>query len=423
MPTPSSRRLLVLSNGHGEDLIALRILEALHRQRPALELAVLPLVGLGQAFAAAEAAGWLQRLAPGRQLPSGGFSNQSLRGLLADLLAGLPLLSWRQWRLVRAWGRGGDPILAVGDLLPLLLAWAGGGPYGFIGTPKSDFTWASPPPTGWGDSPLADAYHRAKGSEWDPWEWALMGARRCRLVAVRDRLTAIGLRRHRVAACAPGNPMMDGFTPEPLPAPLQDRARLLLLAGSRMPEALHNLRRLLAALPEPGTPPELSLLLATGSRPSPGELAPLLQAAGFQAMPATDHRALDLGAAAGWRRDGQELWIGPGRFASWAAWGDLGLATAGTATEQLVGLGIGALSLPGAGPQFKRSFARRQSRLLGGSVQPCHSPAELRQRLLALLADPLQRQQLGRIGRRRMGPSGGSDRLAALIGRQLLGGG
>ncbi|MFZ0407492.1 MAG: lipid-A-disaccharide synthase-related protein, partial [Cyanobium sp.] len=252
MPTPPSRRLLVLSNGHGEDLIALRVLEALHQQRPDLELAVLPLVGLGQAFAAAEAAGWLQRVGPRQPLPSGGFSNQSLRGLLADLLAGLPGLSWQQGRLVRSWGGRGDPILAVGDLLPLLLAWAGGGPYGFIGTPKSDYTWASPPPPGWGASPLADGYHRAKGSEWDPWEWALMAARRCQLVAVRDRLTARGLRRHRVAACAPGNPMMDGLAFEPLPAPLRGRTRLLLLAGSRMPEALLNLGRLLAGLPEAG---------------------------------------------------------------------------------------------------------------------------------------------------------------------------
>ena len=423
MPLPPSRRLLVLSNGHGEDLIALRILEALHRQRPELELAVLPLVGLGQTFAAAEAAGWLRRVGPRQPLPSGGFSNQSLRGLLGDLLAGLPGLSWQQWRLVRTWGGRGDPILAVGDLLPLLLAWSGGGPYGFIGTPKSDYTWASPPPPGWGRSPLADGYHRAKGSEWDPWEWALMGARRCRLVAVRDRLTARGLRHHRVAACAPGNPMMDGFAAEPLPAPLRERTPLLLLAGSRMPGALLNLGRLLAGLPDTASGPPLSVLLATGSRPDPSELAPVLQTAGFQPLPAGDQRALELGAAAGWQRGSLELWVGPGRFARWAPWVQLGLATAGTATEQLVGLGIGALSLPGPGPQFKRGFARRQSRLLGGAVQPCHSPAELRQRLLALLADPSQRRWLGRIGRRRMGPAGGSERLAALIGDQLLGGG
>ena len=42
--------LLVISNGHGEDLIALRILEAVHAQSPRLRLSVLPLVGEGKAF-------------------------------------------------------------------------------------------------------------------------------------------------------------------------------------------------------------------------------------------------------------------------------------------------------------------------------------------------------------------------------------
>jgi len=73
-------RLLVLSNGHGEDLIALRVLEALRCRRPDLEIVVLPLVGEGSAFAAAERAGELQRIGPRCALPSGGFSNQSLRG-------------------------------------------------------------------------------------------------------------------------------------------------------------------------------------------------------------------------------------------------------------------------------------------------------------------------------------------------------
>ena len=413
----STPRLLVLSNGHGEDLIALRLIEAFRRQAPGLEVAVLPLVGVGQAYAGAEAAGELRRVGPRQPLPSGGFSNQSLTGLLQDLAAGLPLLSWHQWRIVRRWGRQGLPILAVGDLLPLLLAWAGGGPYGFLGTPKSDHTWASPAPAGWGRSPLADGYHRAKGSEWDPWEWALMGRRRCRLVAVRDRLTARGLRRHGVRAVAPGNPMMDGFAPAPpLPPWLQGRRRLLLLPGSRLPEALGNLRGLLAALPPAEGSPPISVLLATGSRPDAAELAAPLTAAGF--VPGAPPEGS--GATALWRRGPLELLVGPGRFAAWAPLAELGLATAGTATEQLVGLGVPALSLPGPGPQFKAGFARRQSRLLGGAVQPCHGPAELRHRLVALLADDGERARLGRIGRRRMGPAGGSARLAALIRERLL---
>ncbi len=413
----STPRLLVLSNGHGEDLIALRLIEALRHRAPDLEVQVLPLVGIGQAYAGAEAAGELRRVGPRQPLPSGGFSNQSLRGLLNDLAAGLPLLSWRQWRIVRRWGRQGLPILAVGDLLPLLLAWAGGGPYGFLGTPKSDHTWASPAPAGWGRSPLADGYHRAKGSEWDPWEWALMGHRRCRLVAVRDRLTARGLRRHGVRAVAPGNPMMDGFTaPGPLPPWLQGRRRLLLLPGSRLPEALGNLRGLLAALPPPEGSPPISVLLATGSRPSAAELAAPLAAAGFTPAPPPPGS----GASALWRRGPLELLVGPGRFAAWAPLAELGLATAGTATEQLVGLGVPALSLPGPGPQFKAGFARRQSRLLGGAVQPCQDSGELQRRLIALLNDDGERARLGRIGRRRMGPAGGSARLAALILERLL---
>ena len=172
---------------------------------------------------------------------SGGFSNQSLRGLVRDLAAGLPLLSWRQWQLVRRWARQGDPLLAVGDLLPLLLAWSGGGRFGFIGTPKSDYTWA-----------------------------------------------------------------------------------------------------------------------------------------------------------------------------------ELGLATAGTATEQLVGLGSGALSLPGPGPQFKLGFAQRQSRLLGGAVEVCRTQEALAERLQQLLRDPAGRLRLGAIGRRRMGQSGGSEALAALVEELLL---
>lgn len=413
----STPRLLVLSNGHGEDLIALRLIEALRHRAPDLEVQVLPLVGIGQAFAGAEAAGELRRVGPRQPLPSGGFSNQSLRGLLNDLAAGLPLLSWRQWRIVRRWGRQGLPILAVGDLLPLLLAWAGGGPYGFLGTPKSDHTWASPAPAGWGYSPLADGYHRAKGSEWDPWEWALMGHRRCRLVAVRDRLTARGLRRHGVRAVAPGNPMMDGFVaPGALPAWLQGRRRLLLLPGSRLPEALGNLRGLLAALPSASATQPISLLLATGSHPSAAELAAPLGAAGF--TPAAPPQGS--GATALWRRGPLELLVGPGRFAAWAPLAELGLATAGTATEQLVGLGVPALSLPGPGPQFKAGFARRQSRLLGGAVQPCQDSGELQRRLIALLNDDGERARLGRIGRRRMGPAGGSARLAALILERLL---
>ena len=127
-------RLLVLSNGHGEDLIARRILEVLERRRPDLPLTVLPLVGVGDGFTGLAG---VQRLGPVAQLPSGGFANQNMGGLLRDLAAGLLERTVAQRQAVRRWARGGGAVLAVGDLLPLLLAWDSGRPYGFVGTPRA----------------------------------------------------------------------------------------------------------------------------------------------------------------------------------------------------------------------------------------------------------------------------------------------
>ena len=402
-----STALLVICNGHGEDLIALRILEAVHRRHPQLPLEVMPLVGQGRAFTDAVKAGWLQRIGPTATLPSGGFSNQSLRGLLGDLRAGLPLLSWGQWRLVQRRAHQGRFLVAVGDLLPLLMAWASGAGFGFIGTPKSDYTWRSGPGRN-----LSDRYHRLKGSEWDPWEWILMRSKRCQWVAMRDQLTARGLRRHRVAAKAPGNPMMDGLQRKTIPKALERCRRVLVLCGSRMPEAQVNFDRLLKAISLVQSAVPMGFLVAAGAEPSPEGFRRSLEHQGFRrSLPPSDQ----LNAESCWVKGPCMLLIGRSCFDSWSGWSEVGLATAGTATEQLVGLGIPALSLPGPGPQFKASFARRQSRLLGGSVEPCSSPIALATALERLLADADLRRRLGQIGQRRMGASGGSDRLAKLI--------
>ena len=116
--------------------------------------------------------------------------------------------------------------------------------------------------------------------------------------------------------------------------------------------------------------PPTTVLAPIGSTPSQPGAGSSLPPPRIRAHRASPPRSQ---AAIAWRRGALILLVGPGRFATWAPWAELGLATAGTATEQLVGLGIPALSLPGRGPQFKAGFARRQSRLLGGAVQPCHS--------------------------------------------------
>ncbi|WP_320676049.1 lipid-A-disaccharide synthase-related protein [Prochlorococcus sp. MIT 1300] len=405
-------QLLVVSNGHGEDLISLRVLEALHSIHPWLSLKALPLVGEGKAFDKAVAEGWLKVLGAARNLPSGGFSNQSLRGLVSDLAAGLIGTTWRQWKSVRFAAKEGHHVLAVGDLLPLFFAWSSGAHFGFIGTPKSDYTWRSGP-----GHALSDLYHFWKGSEWDPWEWSLLRSARCKMVAVRDPLTARGLRRHGVSARAPGNPMMDGLDVTPTPESLAGFRRLILLCGSRMPEASRNFECLLDVIGRLNFETPLAVFIPLSSQPSVDQLAPSLISAGFSPSDFDDH---GLEAQACWVKDKNFLFLAQGKFARWASWAEIGLANAGTATEQLVGLGVPALSLPGEGPQFKMGFARRQSRLLGGAVTPCTTKGLMARALKRLLADQSLRTRLSILGMRRMGASGASAALAGLISQLLL---
>lgn len=213
--------------------------------------------------------------------------------------------------------------------------------------------------------------------------------------------------------------MMDGLCRESPPAALKRCRRILMLCGSRMPEASSNFRRLLAATHQLETSPTpVALLVAVGSQPPLEVLEQLLKQDGFRrSLPPSD----ELGAVACWVKGPLLVLIGRRCFDRWAGWVEAGLATAGTATEQLVGLGIPAVSLPGPGPQFKKGFARRQSRLLGGAVYPCGDTIELARKLDRLLSDDELVERLGRIGQRRMGPPGGSQRLARLVLKQLCG--
>ena len=213
--------------------------------------------------------------------------------------------------------------------------------------------------------------------------------------------------------------MMDGLCRESPPAALERCRRILMLCGSRMPEAGSNFRRLLAtARPLETSSTPLALLAAVGSQPPLEVLERLLQQDGYRrSLPPSD----ELGAAACWVKGPLLVLIGQRCFDRWAGWAEAGLTTAGTATEQLVGLGIPAVSLPGPGPQFKKGFARRQSRLLGGAVYPCRDATEFAARLERLLSDDGLSERLGRIGQQRMGPAGGSRRLARLVLKQLCG--
>jgi uncharacterized protein (TIGR03492 family) len=407
-------KILIVSNGHGEDLIAAHIARQLWQLAPENEYVVLPLVGEGHAY---RNLGLPYGLA-GQKLPSGGFLYMDGGQFLRDLKGGLLSLTWQQLRVLRRWARTGGKILAVGDIVPLMMAWWSGADYAFVGTAKSDYYWRDE--AGWlgGISPL-DKY---LGSVYYPWEQWLLARPQCRAVLVRDHLTQEGLARRGIACENLGNPMMDGLSPrldleDFVCWPYFDPLKVVLLPGSRSPEAENNWLLILAAL--------------AGFHPSPliaiGAIAPGLELEKFTAaINPQQWQSLDpqtLGSIShldphclAWQNHQQLLILSQKAYPESLHWAQAAIALAGTACEQMVGLGKPVVTMTGGGPQFNALFALRQTRLLGPAVSWVASPEQVAQTLRQILADETQKAAIAAQGRHRLGPPGASKRIA----RRLL---
>lgn len=408
--------LLCLSNGHGEDAIATRILGQLKSFGEPLELAALPLVGKGVAYLELG----IPIISPVRQMPSGGFIYMDGRQLWRDLRGGLLDLTSAQLQAVRRWVRGYPrtcKVLAVGDIVPLLFAWWSGAKYAFVGTAKSEYF-------------LRDEAGVLPGYEWQawsgsvylPWERCLMSNRRCQAVFPRDSLTAARLKRGKIPVFDLGNPMMDDLQPQ---QPIADRPqsekwerdrklKILLLPGSRVPEAYENWHLLLQ-----------TAVCILGKRRSKvilaGAIAPLLnvermgeiaESAGWLPRP-DENRLYDrLNPTMTYIQKRGTLVLTAKGYNQCLHWADVAIAMAGTATEQFVGLGKPAIAIPGGGPQFTPAFAEAQSRLLGPSLLLVQQPGQVADILEKLLRDPDWLQQIYENGRRRMGPPGAARRIA-----------
>ncbi|NER79528.1 MAG: hypothetical protein F6K42_08075, partial [Leptolyngbya sp. SIO1D8] len=360
-------RLLCISNGHGEDEIAVKILRALRSRMPEVSLAALPIVGEGRAFLNQE----ISLIAATKTLPSGGFIYMDSRQLARDLKGGLVQLTLTQLQAVKTWAKTGGTILAVGDLIPALFAWWSGLPYGVVGTAKSAYYMRDE------QGPLSELpwYAGWAGSIYLPWERWVMARDRCRAVIVRDALTAQELRRLGLAHVFSGNPMMDDLMPTgsaALGEPPENALTVLLLPGSRAPEAYANWQQILQTVEsvlQQFQPRWVHCLGAIAPALDLAELRKSLEKAGWQTV---------LGHAdTQFQKQNGRLVLTQIAYADCLHVADAAIAMAGTATEQFVGLGKPAFITPGAGPQFNPTFAQLQTRLLGPSVVLVEQPTEM----------------------------------------------
>ncbi|MGH7714419.1 MAG: hypothetical protein ACREML_00335 [Vulcanimicrobiaceae bacterium] len=351
----ASRRVLFVTNGHGEVAIAARIAAEVHRLA---EVATDHLALVGADFAEGE----LVMVGPRRSMPSGGLVAMGNLGAFArDVLAGFIPFWLEGVRYVRrARGRYAC-VVSVGDVYCLWMALGARTRTIFVGTAKSAYV-----------------------APYGPLECRIM--RRAQRVFVRDSATQRIVRDCGVAAEAPGNVITDLAQSEQR-FPWQGDPRIVVLPGSRA-SAYANAATIGAALRVMATRRSIDVAVS---------IAPGIE----------EQRLLDaLGVTA-------RSWDGP--LGALFCGATLALGQAGTANEAAAAAGVPVVALAD-GARKEDWYRMRQRKLLDGALAIVPSDAQLAaHEILALIDDPARRGEMAACGHERMGDPGGAVAIARAI--------
>jgi uncharacterized protein (TIGR03492 family) len=366
LTTPTGkRRLLIISNGIGEDSVGAEIA----RRLPAgFEVDAYPTLGSGRYYEGiCRVVGPRADLASqGSRIDRGTVARDIATGGLATIPPGLAFM--------RSSRKGYDRHLVIGDFIGVAGCWLSG---------IRNITYLDVYKTGYG-RPYA-AIER----------WIIK--RTCRTVFNRSERLAATLVADGVDARAVGNVMMDTI-PTAGYDTTSRRTRqqaVLLLPGSRDLTVVNFALQVEALLRLPEElRPDVFLALAAGVDPE--ELA---TAAGLRWHEATESFSGDL-----------RVHAAHGALGDLAAAADLVLSQAGTATIQSLGLGKPVITFVRKGERMKRFL--EENRLFGEARLIVDAdPALLSEMIARLLSDPAEMVRLGGIGRERIGGPGAIDTI------------
>lgn len=386
---PRTPSILFVSNGHGEDVVAVRVASALLRLRPGLRLAAFPLVGIGAPYLSAG----IDCLGPRRTLPSGGLLMHSLPLLIGDLRAGFLGLTASQLGFLAR--QRPDMLVVVGDVYAQLLSGLVRAPCRFV------------------IQTLVSAHH-ADGLAYSmptrvfmeriTWLERMLMRYRASRVYVRDQVTEIALRDAGLShVVSLGNPIADELEGAP-PRALAGHQRVVaMLPGSRG-YAGEALALMLSALERlPGETPLGAVAWSGGEVSAP---------AGWQLS--TPDPA-DRGLVAVLCKGALRTLVYRDRFADVLQAARLVMGTSGTANEQAVAVGRPVVAFP-VPPHYSNAFLANQKRLLGPALTVTNAaPAAVAEAARRWLDDPATGERAGKQGRARIGGPGGSAAIAADI--------
>jgi len=333
-------RILLLSNGHGEDLSGSLLAKSLVKKGDIVE--ALPIVGDGENYKKEN----IRVIGKTKQFRTGGIGYNSLKGRIFEIFGGQIIYCFKKLYLSHKLRNKYDFYFVIGDIIPIFFAWF---------SKKDFFTYLVA---------YSSHYEGRLKLPW-PCKFFLL-SKYAKKIYARDLLTANDLTQQlRKKVSFLGNPFMDKFSF------FDKKSKNLtfnvgLFPGSRSPELLDNLQLILEVLE---TMSKLKYFKNIKFN--------------FAIVKALSlEKIIKILNQRDWIYDEKKVKSKSFEFKYgfitinfyWNLFEEIlfkskfVISMAGTASEQAIGLAKPVIQIEGNGPQFTKSFAEAQRRLLGRYV-------------------------------------------------------
>ena len=389
------KNICVIANGYAEEIMASKLMSEIRKELQTqnklenFQFVGGSLVSSGRWYEEEQFATFFT----GGMTPSGGFPTRSLRGFLSDLGAGAFFTPFRFKNVIKGWSKYNlDIIIVVGDFLLMTLTIPAlknnkSVPMVFIPTAKSDYIQAH--------FKIEKKFIKKYATISFP----------------RDQITTDDFLEYGINAQSCGNLMQDLLDPK-APIITSKEPVIALLPGSR-DESYGNLEMMLSLLPSIKTPIHWAFVQA-GSLTQETVNEVFLHKSWKCTNPDADIPV--------WEKNSQKVYCYPSTmFDSVALSCIFGISLAGTAGEQIAGLGKPIIGFKGTGPQSTKRRMDDNAKLLGESfIYVENYPVGVTAEIEKLINNSQERDRLGVIGISHMGNPGATKSIAQYVVNNLL---
>jgi len=333
-------RILVLSNGHGEDvsgcILARRLISIGNK------VEALPIVGLGEAYKKEK----INIIGKTRKFNTGGLGYNSLKGRIYDLFNGQIYYFFKKIWIVFLIRKKYDYFLVVGDIVPIFFAWL---------SRKKYFTYLVA---------YSSHYEGKLNLPW-PCKYFLKSPNSIRIYT-RDLLTSIDLSNQlKKEVLFFGNPFIDKLLKNNI-KDSNNSFHIALLPGSRINELINNFDLMLDIIQQLANYKffkKIEFNFALSSDLKMENVQNILEMRNwqFEKILSSNFKLL-------YSYKFIKVFFKWNSFEEILTESDFAISMSGTAAEQVVGMSKPVLQVEGKGPQFTKAFAEAQRRLLGQHV-------------------------------------------------------